>query len=109
MSTNASHPIPPSDRIADQGPMLIGVTCMLLVLSSAAVGGRYISRRLTGINFAADDYLVFGAYVSLREEGTREDPLLINPLLGFADRVLYRASIMCALWGWQAAGPSNTA
>lgn len=47
----------------DRGPILIGVTCMLLVLCIAATSARFLARRITRAPLAADDYLVLAALV----------------------------------------------
>ncbi|KAL8879759.1 MAG: hypothetical protein Q9198_002695 [Flavoplaca austrocitrina] len=38
------------------GEAFIGITCMLLVLCTAAVVGRLVARRMTKAMFEADDY-----------------------------------------------------
>ena len=47
----------------DRGPILIGVTCMLLVLCIAATSARFLARRITRAPLATDDYLVLAALV----------------------------------------------
>lgn len=47
----------------DRGPMLIGVTSMLLVLCFAATGARFLARRVTRTALAADDYVIIVALV----------------------------------------------
>lgn len=47
----------------DRGPILIGVTCMFLVLCITATSARFLARRITGAALAADDYLVLAALV----------------------------------------------
>ncbi|KAL9119095.1 MAG: hypothetical protein Q9187_004352 [Circinaria calcarea] len=48
-----------------RGPVVIGVTTMLIVLTSAAVSARVVARRMTRAKIAADDFLVFAAQVSM--------------------------------------------
>jgi hypothetical protein len=50
----------------DAANVLIGVTCMLLVLCIAAVGGRILARRMSKVRLGADDYLALVALVSDR-------------------------------------------
>lgn len=47
----------------DRGPILIGVTCMFLVLCFTATSARFLARRVTRAPIAADDYLVLAALV----------------------------------------------
>ena len=47
----------------NRAPILIGVTCMLLVLCIAATSARFFARRITRAPLAADDYLVLAALV----------------------------------------------
>lgn len=47
----------------DRGPILIGVSCMLLVLCVGATSARFLARRITRAPLAADDYLVLAALV----------------------------------------------
>lgn len=47
----------------DRSPILIGVTCMLLVLCIAAASARFLARRITRASLAVDDYLVLAALV----------------------------------------------
>ena len=47
----------------DRGPMLIGVTCMFLVLTFAAVGARLAARKMTKVKLSFDDYCIFVAQV----------------------------------------------
>lgn len=51
----------------DRGPILIGVTCMFLVLCITATSARFLARRITRAALAADDYLVLTALVRERE------------------------------------------
>ena len=54
----------PEDAVTkEQGDVLIGVTCMLLTLCLAAVGGRLLARRMVKASLEADDYLAVGALV----------------------------------------------
>ena len=48
---------------AHDGPVVIGVTTMLLVLVLAAVGGRLIARRMVKMRLGADDYTALVAFV----------------------------------------------
>lgn len=48
----------------DAANVLIGVTCMLLVLCIAVVGGRLLGRRMSKVRLGADDYLALVALVS---------------------------------------------
>ena len=47
----------------NKGPIIIGVSIMLLVLSTTAVGLRVVARRMRELPLAADDYLIFLAQV----------------------------------------------
>ena len=47
----------------DRGPILIGVTCMFLVLCITATSARFLARRITRASLAADDYLALAALV----------------------------------------------
>jgi hypothetical protein len=47
----------------DRGPILIGVTSMLLVLCFTATGARFLARRVTRTALAADDYVIIAALV----------------------------------------------
>lgn len=49
---------------SDDGDILIGIACMLLVLCMAAVGGRLLARRISKLRLEADDYLALVALVS---------------------------------------------
>jgi hypothetical protein len=44
--------------------IMVGVTCMLLVLCIAAVLGRLLARRMSKLQLEADDYLALVALVS---------------------------------------------
>lgn len=44
--------------------ILIGITSMLLVLCTMAVGGRLLARRMSKVHLEADDYLVVIALVN---------------------------------------------
>lgn len=48
-----------------RGPVVIGVTTMLIVLTSVAVAARVAARRMTRAKIATDDFLVFAAQVSI--------------------------------------------
>lgn len=48
----------------DAANTLIGITCMLLVLCTAAVVGRILARRSLKLRLEADDYLALLALVS---------------------------------------------
>ena len=47
----------------NRGPMLVGVTCMFLVLTFAAIGARLTARKITKVKLGVDDYCVFIAQV----------------------------------------------
>lgn len=47
----------------DQGPVVTGVTCMLLVLCFIATSARFLARWVARAPFAADDYLILIALV----------------------------------------------
>ena len=49
----------------EQGKVLIGVTCMLLTLCLASVGGRLLARRMMRAGIEADDHLAVAALVSV--------------------------------------------
>ncbi|KAL2053800.1 hypothetical protein ABVK25_005729 [Lepraria finkii] len=57
--------LPDNAITKEQGDVLIGVTCMLLTLCLAAVGGRLLARRMVKASLEADDYLAVGALVIL--------------------------------------------
>ena len=44
--------------------MIIAILIILIFLAIAAVAGRLLSRRITGIKFWWDDYLIIGALVT---------------------------------------------
>ena len=48
----------------DAAITVIGITCMLLVLCTAAVAGRLLARRILKLRIEADDYLALVALVS---------------------------------------------
>ena len=48
---------------AESGQLLIGITCMLLVLCTTVVSGRLVARRMAKVTLEADDYLVIVALV----------------------------------------------
>ena len=48
----------------NKGPIIIGVSSMLLVLSTTAVILRVVARRIKRVILAEDDYLIFLAQVS---------------------------------------------
>ena len=47
----------------DKGPMVVGVTCMFLVLTFAAIGARLTARKITKVPLGFDDYCIFVAQV----------------------------------------------
>ena len=47
----------------DKRPTVIGVTCVLLVLTFAAVGARLTARKITKVKLSFDDYCIFVAQV----------------------------------------------
>ncbi len=51
----------PSD---DQTSTVIGIACMVIVLCSAAVGGRFLSRWMVKARIEVDDYVTLVALVS---------------------------------------------
>lgn len=60
MHAPASSPV----LMGQQSQALIGVTCMLLVLSLAAVAGRLVARRISRVRLEADDWICVAALVS---------------------------------------------
>lgn len=48
----------------NQGPIIVGVNCMMAVLCFAAIIGRASARRIRKVEFQADDYLAFIAFVT---------------------------------------------
>ena len=65
----------------DRSPVLIGVSCMLLVLCIAATSARFLARRITRAPLAADDYLVLTALVRYLWMKDLGDQGLLNDLL----------------------------
>lgn len=57
---------PPQETQLDNNAadIMVGVTCMLLVLCIAAVLGRLLARRMAKLQLEADDYFAVGALVS---------------------------------------------
>ena len=55
----------------DRGPMLVGVTCMFLVLTSAAIGARLAARKMIKLKLSFDDYCIFVAQVKSNLQGPR--------------------------------------
>lgn len=47
----------------DWGPIIIGISCMLLVICSAAVAGRLAARRMAKVALEADDFVALLALV----------------------------------------------
>ena len=47
----------------DKRPTVIGVTCLFLVLTFAAVGARLTARKITKVKLSFDDYCIFVAQV----------------------------------------------
>ncbi len=48
---------------SDWGPIIIGISCMLLVICSAAVAGRLTARRMAKVALKADDFVALLALV----------------------------------------------
>ena len=54
----------PPEYFVESGKILVGITCMLLVLCIAAVGGRLAARRMSMVGLERDDYVVLIALVN---------------------------------------------
>lgn len=66
-ATNAEGSLngpPVADINKEQGRIVIGFTCMFLVLCLACVGGRLLARHKVRLSLEADDYLAVVALVS---------------------------------------------
>ena len=58
------YELPLEDINKEQGRILIGLTCMFLVLCLACVVGRLLARHKVRLSLEADDYLAVVALVS---------------------------------------------
>ena len=47
----------------DQTSTVVGISCMVIVLCSAAVGGRFLARWIVKARIEADDYATLAALV----------------------------------------------
>ncbi len=61
---NSGHFLPLAVIDKEQGRMVIGFTCMFLVLCLACVVGRLLARHKVRVSLEADDYLAVIALVS---------------------------------------------
>ena len=60
----SGYELPLAEINKEQGRILIGFTCMFLVLCVACVVGRLLARHKVGVGLEADDHLAIVALVS---------------------------------------------
>ena len=80
---------PPPDNT--EGPLVIGITCMLLTLCLAAVGGRLVARRMEKVRLEADDYLAIVSLVKTLLFGYRS----VKRLLTNLDSLVFIYRVCC--------------
>ena len=63
--TQKGYELPLADINYEQGRIVIGFSCMFLVLCLACVVGRLLARHKARVSLEADDYLALVALVSI--------------------------------------------